>query len=98
MKFTFVLMCSLAIFVMGYLIGHEVCWERSQATERVGQEALSVEHVQRELNEVIDPNITFDLLDVDGVAGKLTVAAWMFYSPGWEAHNQKIRIERYGTE
>ena len=43
----------------------------------------SVEQVQTDLNEAGEN------LDVDGVAGKKTVEAWMFHSPGWEAENER---------
>jgi hypothetical protein len=50
----------------------------------------SVEHVQREINRVINPAL-FQPLEVDGVAGSKTCEAWMFYSVGWEAYNDTRR-------
>lgn len=44
----------------------------------------SVEQIQ------VDLNNEGENLIVDGVAGKLTIEAWMFRSTGWEAWNERI--------
>ena len=72
-------------FIVGYLIGFCCRIFPHQCP------LPSVSYVQRELNKVISPFL-FDQLEVDGVAGSKTCSAWMFYSTGWNAHNDRKQI------
>ncbi len=78
----------IMIFNLGYWTGIGWTTYRHSCPSPHTRQTLkpSVELVQTMLNDCGES------LDVDGLAGKKTVTAWMFHSTGWQAENEEIRV------
>ena len=92
-KITYSCIIALCIFGAVIFFGKDSCRSRDVETAGAMEVCLpSIESVQQKLNEVIDPSL-FEPLEVDGVAGTKTIAAWQFYSTGWNAENERKLCE-----